>query len=170
MKKKMLWRREPKTKRDKVWHAILDYPFFPIQWDSLDTPMASNFWAAANGISEEDFLDPDLERRDPKKYHFLWEEPLGPRPGWFFEAINDPKCAPAIAALILRVNGRTVTYKALARALGMSVKRLYHEYGAKEIRRVCKESPTRVLQSVGKKNRKSIIKRLPTFSANYAAN
>jgi hypothetical protein len=147
----LLSRPRDKTRRDEVRRAIVDYPFPPIPWGPLDTVLASKFWLAANRISEEDFLDLDLKQRDPEKYHFLWEKPVVPRPRWFFEAINDPQYAPAITAVMIRVNGRTVTSSALARELGVSVNTLYRRYGQREIRRVCQEPPLCVLASVGKK-------------------
>jgi hypothetical protein len=156
MTKNVLLSRRTKNRRDQVRRAIVDYPFPPIPWSSLDTVLASKFWLTANGISEEDFLDLDLQQRDPEKYHFLWEEPVGPRPGWFFEAINDPQYAPAIAAFMMRLNGRKVSRSSLARELGVSVNTLYRRYGQPEIARVCEEPPPPVLQSVGKKNRKPI--------------
>ena len=149
--KKVLRSRRTKNRRDQVRRAIVDYPFPPIPWSPLDTVLASKFWLAANGISEEDFWDDDLQQRDPEKYHFLWEKPIGPYPWWFFEAINDPWYAPAIASVMLRVNGRIVTSSALARALRISVDTLYRKYGKREIRRVCEEPPPPVLESVGKK-------------------
>ena len=145
-------RRPTKNRRELVRRAILDYPCPPISRDFIQREKReAKFWMAANEISDEDLRDSDLKKRDREKYHLLWEKPIGPNPPYFDEVLADPKRAPAIAAVVLKVNRRRVTQKALATELGISLKTLYRKYPIQEIRRLCRQTPGPVLESRGKK-------------------
>jgi hypothetical protein len=140
MVKSFFLRSRTTTRRDKVGSAIVDYPFVPpaLDFDLLARHSAAvKLMLASYGISEEDIWDPDLEKRDPEKSYILWQKSPPTVPPAFLEAVNDRQCAPAIAAVMMRLNGRKVTASSLARALGVSWATLYRRYGKREIRRVC---------------------------------
>ena len=140
MVKSFFLRPRATTRRDKVRDAIVDYPFVPpeLDFDLLARHSAAvKLMLASYGIREEDIWDPDLGERDPDKCHMLWgKSPPTLHPGTL-QAVNDPQRAPAIAAVMMRVNGRKVTIASLACALHVSVATLYRRYGKQEIRRVC---------------------------------
>ena len=137
---KLLLCRRAKTRRDQVWLAIIDYPFNPVYPSAADIARREammKFTLAADGITDEDIYDPNLEERDPEKYHILWKKSpptLHPRA---LEAVSDPRLAITHAAYMIRHNGRKVTTTSLACALHVSVATLYRKYGKREIRRVC---------------------------------
>ena len=155
-----LLRPRRKTRRDLVAHAIIDYPFGPSDPRDFDRLVhrvaAVKLTLSAHGISEEDIHDRNLKERDAKKYYLLWEELPSTLHPDIVTAINDPQRAPAVAATLMRVNGRKVTEATLARELGMSVDTLHRRYDKRELRRVCEELPVFVVASEGKQNRQWI--------------
>jgi hypothetical protein len=106
------------------------------------------FTLAADGITEEDIYDPNLDERDPEKYHILWEKSPPTLHPLALEAANDPLFALMFAAYKMRLNDRKVTAMALARALSVSVATLYRRYGKGEIHSLCQETPLRVLKPI----------------------
>jgi hypothetical protein len=130
------WRRGWRTRRDRVKRAIADYPC-PDGVPKQPAVAALKLELAARGITEEDFWDLNLKERDPEKYHFLWEIPATPVPRRLLDAINDPGRAPAIAAFMMRLNGRKVARATLARSLRVSVATFYRKYGKEEIGKLC---------------------------------
>ena len=131
------WQRGWRTRRDRMKRAIADYPYFPGPKAPEGLMDALKLELAAHGITEEDLWDVNLKERDPEKHRILWEIPATPIPRRFLKAINHPKRAPAIAAFMMRLNGRKVTRATLARSLRISPATLCRRYGKKEIGELC---------------------------------
>jgi len=135
-----LWRSKAQTRRDRVKRAILNYPLPPGPREPPPERQlaARKLWLAGYGISEEDIRDLNLKERDPEKHHILWEKSPTPSvPRRFWEAVNDPQGAPAIAAFMMRLTGSKVTRATLARSLGVSAATLYRRYGKEKISEIC---------------------------------
>jgi len=137
---KRLWlhSHKPRTRRERVLRAICDYPSFFSLPDPKAQLAARKLMLACYEITDDDIRDPNLQERDPEKYQVLWEiSPPPSIPRWVWEAVNDSKRAPAIAASMMRLNGSKVTRATLARELRVSMATLYRRYGKEKIGKIC---------------------------------